>query len=118
MRFRLFAGLAICVTVLAGQGCASGGDTLSANPYRLVPISEGVPAGQKYKEIGPVEATLRRETTFDREPTRENVNLLLEKKARDMGADAVIQAEYQMLQDEQNWNYLVVKGVAVKYRRD
>jgi len=116
---KTLASSLVMAASLLTQGCATveGSAAWYNNPYRIVPLYEQGAPERKFQPLAPVEVTLKKNTVFDREPTKENVNLLLQSRARELNADAVIGITYETLKDEQDWNYMVGKGTAIKFTR-
>lgn len=80
-------------------------------------ITEGDIADRPYDEIGPVSANRGRGTFFDRQPTRESVNIRLTEVARRMGADAVVRVRYfSRSTSAMSWGGLQADGIAIRYR--
>ena len=117
--------LAAIIAATAISGCASyrtdsnitslPTSTLNSNPNVL--ILEGVP-DSKYKEIGPVEVSIKKLTAFHKDPTREQANEALVEKARIIGADAVIKVTYDHGIGFTTWGYIDAKGTGVKLDED
>ena len=110
--------LALAADVLM-QACAvvPSGDPLKNNPHRIVPIYKNGLENAQYKKIDTIHVTFKRATVFDRNPTLEDVNLMLQGEARGLGADAVINVAYEHLVDEQNWSYIKASGEAIAFVR-
>jgi hypothetical protein len=85
----------------------------ASQPSKVV-ISEDSLPGRKYKVIGPVDISVKKLTVFHSDPTREMANDALIAKAREMGADAVIEVEYKSGVGLTTWGYLDAKGKGVK----
>lgn len=77
-------------------------------------ILEGVP-GKKYKELGPIEVSVKKLTVFHNDPTKEQANEALIEKARIIGADAVIKVTYESGIGFTTWGYIDAKGIGVKF---
>lgn len=77
-------------------------------------IMEGVP-DKKYKELGPVEVSVKKLTAFHKDPTKEQANAALIEKARVIGADAVIKVTYESGIGFTTWGYMDAKGTGVKF---
>lgn len=86
--------------------------SLSSNANVL--ILEGVP-DKKYKELGPVEVSIKKLTAFHKDPTREQANEALVEKARIIGADAVIKVTYDHGVGFTTWGYMDAKGTGIKW---
>ena len=114
--FRLLA-----ITVLL-NGCASyrtdSNITTEAStavpPSANVHIIEGTPT-RKYKELGPVEVSVKKLTVFHKDPTREQANEALTEKAKVIGADAVIKVTYESGIGMMTWGYIDAKGTGIKF---
>lgn len=80
-------------------------------------ITEGDIADRPYDELGRVTANRGRGTFFDRQPTRETVNIRLTEAARRMGADAVVRVRYSARSTSaMSWGGMQADGVAIRYR--
>jgi len=80
-------------------------------------ITEGDIADRPYDELGPVHAARGRGTFFDRQPTRETVNIRLTEAAQRMGADAVVRVRYSGRSvSAMSWGGMQADGVAIRYR--
>lgn len=67
-----------------------------------------------YEVIGPVEAVVKKLTVFHKDPTKEQVNVVLAEKASKLNADAVINVKYKSGVGMTTWGYMEGKGEAVK----
>lgn len=114
--------LAAIVAAATLPGCASyrtdsnitSVPTSALSSNANVPILEGVP-DKKYKELGPVEVSIKKLTAFHKDPTREQANEALVEKARIIGADAVIKVTYDHGIGFTTWGYIDAKGTGVKW---
>jgi len=114
--------LAAIIAATALSGCAtyrtdsniSSEPTSSAASKTKVLILEGVPE-KKYKELGPVEVSVKKLTVFHKDPTKEQANEALIEKARIIGADAVINVTYESGIGFTTWGYIDAKGTGVKF---
>jgi uncharacterized protein YbjQ (UPF0145 family) len=70
--------------------------------------------GRSFKELGPIEVTVKKLTVFHKDPTREQANEALIERAKVLGADAVINIAYKNGIGFTSWGYIEAKGVAVK----
>ncbi|MFH1821601.1 MAG: zinc-ribbon domain-containing protein [Methanobacteriota archaeon] len=67
-----------------------------------------------YEVIGPVQAKVQASTAFSKAPTLEDVNYRLKEKALKMGANAVINVEYnRQTMGLTGWKPFTAKGQAV-----
>lgn len=108
--------LASTLTGCAAYRVDSNIDTPQAPPTAStanVLITEGIPS-VKYREIGPVEVSVKKLTIFHKDPTREQANEALTEKARAIGADAVIKVKYESGIGLMTWGYMDAKGTGVK----
>jgi hypothetical protein len=114
--------LAAVIAAAALSGCAtyrtdsniSAAPAAGAASAANVLILEGVP-DKKYKELGPVEVSVKKLTVFHKDPTREQANEALVEKARIIGADAVIRVIYESGIGFTTWGYIDAKGTGVKF---
>lgn len=117
-RVYLLVAIAAAATL---SGCASyrtdsnitSVPTSAQNSNTNVLILEGVP-DREYKELGPVEVSIKKLTAFHKDPTREQANEALIEKARIIGADAVIKVTYDHGVGFTTWGYIDAKGTGVK----
>ena len=70
---------------------------------------------KKYKALGPVTGEVKKLTVFHRDPTKDQVNLVLIEKARAMDADAVINVIYKSGIGFMTWGYIEAAGTGVKF---
>lgn len=81
-----------------------------------VQILEGpLPAGQKYASLGKIEVSVKKLTVFHKDPTREQANEALVVKARDLGANAVVNVKYESGIGMMTWGYIDASGEAVRF---
>jgi hypothetical protein len=114
--------LAAVVVVTALSGCATyrtdsnitSEPTSATSSKANVLILEGVP-DRNYKELGPVEVSVKKLTVFHKDPTKEQANEALIEKARIIGADAVIRVTYESGIGFTTWGYIDAKGTGVKF---
>lgn len=114
--------LAVVAVVAMISGCASyrtdsnisseSAPVLGANTKVL--IAEDSLPNRKYKEVGPIEVSVKKLTIFHSDPTKEQANEALSEKARIIGADAVINVTYESGIGLMTWGYIDAKGIGVK----
>jgi len=117
--------LVAIVAVATLSGCASyrtdsnitAAPTSALSSNANVLILEGVP-DRKYKELGPVEVSIKKLTAFHKDPTREQANEALVEKARIIGADAIIKVTYDHGIGFTTWGYIDAKGTGIKWNED
>lgn len=88
----------------------------SARPSTKILISEGSFPNRKYKELGPIEVSVKKLTIFHQDPTKEQANEALIEKARIIGADAVINVTYKSGVGFTTWGYIDANGTGVKLK--
>ncbi len=123
--------LAIAILVSTASGCASyrtdsnistapttaPAPTVAATtpaPISKVLISEDALPNRKYKEIGPIEVSVKKLTIFHKDPTKEQANEALIEKATVIGADAVVNVTYKSGVGFTTWGYMDASGTGVK----
>ena len=114
--------LAVVAMVAITSGCASyrtSSNITSGSPPALsantkVLIAEDSLPGRMYKEIGPIEVSVKKATIFHKDPTKGQANEALTETARVIGADAVINVTYQSGIGMMTWGYMDAKGTGVK----
>ncbi len=117
-----FSLIAAAIAAMALSGCAAyrtdsnitSEPTSSVSSKASVLILEGVP-DKKYKELGPIEVSVKKFTIFHNDPTKEQANKALIEKARIIGADAVIKVTYESGIGFTTWGYIDAKGTGVKF---
>ena len=77
-------------------------------------IAEDALPNRKYREVGPIEVSVKKLTVFHRDPTKEQANEALSQKARVIGADAVIKVVYTSGIGFTTWGYIDASGTGVK----
>ena len=114
--------LAVMAVVAVTSGCASYRTSSNISSESVpapsantrVLISEDSLPNRKYKEIAPIEVSVKKATIFHKDPTKEQANEALTEKARAIGADAVINVTYQNGVGFTTWGYMDAKGTGVK----
>lgn len=82
---------------------------------RKVTITQARIMNREYRFLGPVEVSIKKATIFHADPSRDQANEELEKRARMIGADAVMEVKYEGGIGAFTWGYLDAEGKAVKY---
>jgi hypothetical protein len=111
----------VAFAVVSAAGCAS--YRVSSNIEPTAPpasttevlISESGLPGRPFKELGPIEVSVKKLTLFHPDPTKELANAALIEKARSIGADAVINVKYTSGIGAWTWGYLDANGMGVKF---
>ncbi len=114
--------LATVIVASVTSGCASyrvdsnitSEPTPALSSSVKVLISEDSLPNRKYKELGPIEVSVKKLTVFHPNPTKERANEALIEKARAIGADAVINVTYKSGVGFTTWGYIDAKGTGVK----
>jgi hypothetical protein len=78
-------------------------------------IVEGALPDRKYRELVPIDVSVKKLTIFHADPTRAQANRALIERARMIGADAVINVTYESGIGLMTWGYMDAKGTAVKF---
>jgi len=123
MKLNKISLLVLAIAIAITSGCATyrTSSNIQSEPVSVVTstthiiISEGSLPDRKYKEIGPIEVSVKKLTVFNKDPTKEQANKALIEKARVIGADAVINVTYKSGVGFTTWGYIDAKGTAVKF---
>jgi hypothetical protein len=131
MKLKKIGLLVVVISFVTTSGCASyrTSSNIKSEPTSAVKseptsavssniraiISEGSLPDRKYKEIGPIEVSVKKLTLFHKDPTKEQANEALIEKARAIGADAVINVTYEDGVGPFTWGYIDAKGIGVKF---
>lgn len=115
---KMLAGAVIAASLLSG--CAtyritSNIPSAAAPSSAPVALVQGEPHRQAYKELGPIQITVRKGSPFVATPTREQADRALIQKGRDMGAEAVIRIEYESGFDVISWGHISARGVGIRF---
>ena len=113
--------LAAIIAAASLSGCASYRTDSNIDAESVTPVNstasvlimEGIP-GKPYKEIGPIEVSVKKLTVFHKDPTKEQANEALVEKAKIVGANAVIKVTYSAGVGFTTWGYMDAKGIGVK----
>ena len=100
------------------QGCAyrtSESSVVENAKTNDVVLSETHIKGKKYTSLGPISVDIKKTSIFNADPTEEMANELLKKKAKAMGADAVINVRYDSGIGLLTWGYIEATGIAVRF---
>ena len=122
MKTRKLELLAVIIVASVASGCASyrTDSNITSEPVPGVSsnvkvlISEDSLPNRKYKELGPIEVSVKKLTLFHKDPTKEQANEALIEKARAIGADAVVNVTYESGVGFTTWGYIDAKGTGVK----
>ncbi len=108
----------VIIFLFALQGCAyRTSENINADQAiaNTIVLSESHINGKKYTAIGPISVDIKKTTIFNADPTEEMANDLLKAKAKQMGADAVINVRYDSGIGLLTWGYIEATGIAVRF---
>jgi uncharacterized protein YbjQ (UPF0145 family) len=105
------AALAVSAVAVSGGALPA----FSQTPANLILVSESDGALAQYVVVGPVSATVHQKSLFPTEPSRVLLERALQAEAAKLGADAVIQVRYDMVNALTSRDGHKAMGVAVKY---
>jgi Putative heavy-metal-binding len=108
------AGTAGCASYRVSSNIESTAPPASASAAEVLVSESGLP-GRPFKELGPIEVSVKKLTLFHPNPTKEQANAALIEKARSIGADAVINVKYSSGIGAWTWGYLDAQGTGVKF---
>lgn len=91
--------------------------TVNRAPTWEVKLYEGGPPSSNYTSLGKLTGTVKKNFVFFPNPTKKQVDKELIKKARSIGADAVINIEYKGGIGFSTWAFMEGIGTAIKYNR-
>jgi len=78
-------------------------------------FATGVVPDKKFKDLQRIEISIKKLTAFHADPTKEQANAELKKRAAQMGADAVVNVRYQSGVGFMTWGYIDAQGMGVKF---
>jgi uncharacterized protein YbjQ (UPF0145 family) len=82
------------VSVTPLDGAKSAQIQLPPKPADQVTVTENDITDRPYTVLGDISVSVAKNNIFESDPTREEIAGLMQKKAADMGADAVVLARY------------------------
>lgn len=88
---------------------------ISKESRSKVQISTDSLPGRRYKEVGPVEVSVKKLTIFHKDPTKEQADEALKEKAAAIAADAVVNVTYTSGVGLTTWGYMDAKGTGVRF---
>ena len=123
MKAKIYKYGFVTLMVLMMAGCAtyrtnsdiSFDSTIINAPKTVVIITIGTIGHRKYKEIGEIEAQVKKSMAYHPDPTEEQANVVLSEKAKRLGADAVINVTYESKKSYTSWGVITARGIAVKF---
>ena len=78
-------------------------------------LLEGLIKDKKFSELGILEAEVKKRSLGTDDPTKDQVNYVLIKKAEAIGADAIMNVKYEEGAGFTTWGYINASGIAVKF---
>ena len=122
MKLNRISLLVLVFGIATTSGCATyrTSSNIKLEPVTVVDttthviILEGGLPERKYKEVGPIEVSVKKLTVFHKNPTKKQANEALVEKARLIGANAVINVIYKSGIGLTTWGYMDAKGTGVK----
>lgn len=123
MKAKIYKYGFVTLMVLMMAGCAtyrtnsniSFDSTKIDVPKTVVIITTGTIGHRQYKEIGEIEAKVKKSMVYNPDPTEEQANVVLSEKAKRLGADAVINVTYESKKSFTSWGVITARGIAVKF---
>ena len=89
---------------------------IDATPSNVeIIVTESSMIDRNYEIIGPIEVKVSKLTAFHKDPTEEQANEALINKAREVGADAVIDVTYKSGTGFTTWGYIKANGTGIRY---
>ena len=106
----------LSIFILSGCAYRSGESALVESlDAKSVLLSPSPIRGKKYTAIAPVSVEIKKTTVFHEDPSEEMAADLLRKKAKSLGADAVINVRYIGGMGLLTWGYIEASGLAVRF---
>lgn len=103
-----------CASYRTSSNIESGGQATTA--VKKVPIFEGSSdPGKKFRTTQKIEVSIKKLTLFHADPTKEQANAELEKRASTIGCDAITNAQYQTGIGLTTWGYIDAQGNCAKF---
>lgn len=117
-----FIATGVLISTVVISGCSSyrvssnvqSPEVVAPTEVKQVMITEETLPEGTYSLIGPLEVSVKKLTVFHKDPTKEQANIELRKKAAGMGADAVMDVHYSSGIGLTTWGYMDAEGKAVK----
>lgn len=86
-----------------------------SDPRKMILTESDIP-DRKYEVLGEIKATSSKSNLFSPDPTREQVDYLLKRKASRLGADGIIKMHYGTVRlGVWSWGELDGSGTAIKF---
>lgn len=85
-------------------------------PSKRIAIYEGsTDPGKKFRTTQRIEVSIKKLTLFHSDPTKDQANAELEKRATALGCDAVTNVQYQTGIGLTTWGYIDAQGNCAKF---
>jgi hypothetical protein len=115
--------LLIAVAIASLSGCAAyrtssnieGGNQISPTSKRIAIYEGSTDPGKKYRTTQRIEVSIKKLTLFHSDPTKDQANIELEKRATALGCDAVTNVQYQTGIGLTTWGYIDAQGNCAKF---
>lgn len=115
------ASLLCCISLV---GCASyrtssnieATQSAAPQPKKIEVLATGAMPARKYQVLRRIEVSIKKLTIFHSDPTKEQANKELEKRAAPLGCDAVVNVQYQSGIGLTTWGYIDAQGDCVRYQ--
>lgn len=88
--------------------------TIGVSSQSEILILEADYPDDNYKSLGWISGEVKKRTAFNKDPTKEQANIVLSEKAKALGADAVINVTYESGVGVTTWGYIRGSGEAIK----
>jgi uncharacterized protein YbjQ (UPF0145 family) len=87
-----------------------------SQPQKIEVIPSGTTPARKYQVLRRIEISIKKLTVFHSDPTKEQANAELKKRAAPLGCDAVINVQYQSGIGLTTWGYIDAQGDCVRFK--
>lgn len=117
--FLRLVSTAVCLSIVTGCASYRTSSNIPEGQLQTIPsaktvlITEDALPNRKYKVIGPIEVSVKKLTMFHKDPTKEQADIALSEKAKQIGADAVIDVKYKTGIGFTTWGYIDASGKGV-----
>lgn len=121
-----FIATTVLISAVVMSGCSSyrvssnvqSAEAVAPSQIKQVMITEKTLPEGTYSLIGPLDVSVKKLTVFHKDPTQEQADIELRKKAAGMGADAVMEVRYSSGIGLTTWGYMDAEGKAVKLKEE
>lgn len=109
-------GTLLCALSLAASAQEQPKPTAIVNPEVGLPVFPGDLPDHPYVVLGEVKAGVRQATVFSGTPSRQKIYAELWERARKLGADAVVKAQYGKAHVSAfSWSKANASGIAIRF---